>query len=200
MIRIGLTGGIGSGKSAVTDRFRRLGVPVIDADIITRELVIPGSPALHMIVERFGETVTEPTGQLDRKALRKIIFEDKLARHDLEKILHPAVREEIDRRLRSLTAPYCLVVVPLMVESGMTTMFERIIVVDCHETQQIERVMQRDGCSEQEARTIINSQARRKERVDIATDIIQNTGDFNSLDHEVKRLHRFFLDLAGKRV
>ena len=200
MIRIGLTGGIGSGKSAVADRFKRYGIPVIDSDILTRELVVPGSSALQDIVQRFGETITNPEGQLDRKALRKIIFEDRQARRDLESILHPAVREEINKRLNGLNAPYCLVVIPLMVESGMTTMFERIIVVDCSEAQQIERVMQRDSCSEQEARNILNSQASRRDRLNIATDIIQNTGDFNDLERKVERLHHFFLGLAGKKM
>jgi dephospho-CoA kinase len=200
MIRIGLTGGIGSGKSAVTDRFKRFGIPVIDSDILTRELVTPGSPALQIIVQRFGEAIVAPDGHLDRKALRTIIFNDQQARRDLESILHPAVREEIFKRLSSLDAPYCLVVVPLLVESGMTAMFERIIVVDCNETQQIERVMQRDGSSEQEAHTILDSQVNRRDRLDFATDIIQNTGDFNDLDRKVERLHHFFLDLAGKKV
>lgn len=200
MMRVGLTGGIGSGKSAVADRFKRLGVPIIDADVITRELVLPGSPALQQIVARFGNAVTDPDGHLDRKTLRRIIFEDQRARRDLESILHPAVREEIHNQIRLLTAPYCLVVVPLLVESRMTAMFERIIVVDCEERQQIERVMQRDGNSEQEVRKILSSQASRKERLSIATDTIQNTGKFSNLDREIERLHHFFLDLAGKKV
>lgn len=199
-MRVGLTGGIGSGKSAVAGRFNRLGVPLIDADIITRELMLPGSPAWEQIVARFGRTITGPDGHLDRKALRRIIFEDQQARYDLERILHPAVREEIHNQLGRITAPYCIVVVPLMVESSMTKMFERIIVVDCDERSQIERVMHRDGNSEQEVRRILSSQASRKARLDIATDVIQNTGKFGDLDREVERLHHFFLDLAGKKM
>ncbi len=200
MLIVGLTGGIGSGKSAVTERFKRLGIPIIDADVITRELVAPGSQALKRIVERFGEKIVDQSGSLDRQQLRQIVFADSSARKDLERILHPEVGNEIVECLKEIQAPYSLVVVPLMVEAGMVELFDRVIVVDCDETEQIKRVVQRDGCSEQQAKAILHSQANREARLAIATDIIQNTESIDRLDHQVAQLHDRLLELAENQT
>lgn len=197
MFNVGLTGGIGSGKTAVADRFKRFNVPLIDADVITRELVAPGAPALDCIVQRFGETVLKHNGELDRRQLREIIFQDPEARKDLEAILHPEVHHEIAKRLARISAPYGLAVVPLLVETGMSDLFDRIIVVDCDEAEQIKRVMQRDACSKQHAQAVLQTQANRAARLAIATDIIHNGADFAQLDQEVKRLHYRLIELAG---
>lgn len=199
MLRVALTGGIGSGKSAVADRFRDLGIPIIDADIITRELVKPGSPALQRIAERFGNSVLGTHGRLNRRKLRQLIFEDQNTRHDLEDILHPRVKTAILGQLRGLSSPYALVVVPLLVESGMVGMFDRVLVVDCDETAQIKRVIKRDNCSENEAHAIIQSQASRHKRLAIATDVINNGGDIRLLNTQIQQLHQSFLDLLKQK-
>jgi dephospho-CoA kinase len=196
MIRVGLTGGIGSGKTVVANRFERLGTPVIDSDIITRELVVPGSLALKRIIESFGEDIVDAKGNLDRQKLRQTIFADHTARRNLEEILHPMVRQEIARQLSGLSSPYALVVIPLMVESGMVGMFDRVIVVDCDEEEQIKRVIKRDSCSKDEVDAIIQTQTSRNKRLAIATDIINNTVDIRSLDGQVERMHQHFLSLA----
>jgi len=199
MIRVGLTGGIGSGKTVVANRFEQLGIPVIDSDIITRELVVPGSIALKRIIKRFGEDIVDAKGNLDRKKLRKTIFTDHTARLNLEEILHPIVRQEITRQLSGLDSPYALVVIPLMVESGMVKMFDRVLVVDCYEEEQIKRVIKRDNCSKDEVDAIIQTQTSRNKRLAIATDIINNTVDFQSLDGQVERMHQHFLSLAKNK-
>lgn len=198
MLNVGLTGGIGSGKTTVADRFKRFNVPFIDADVITRELVVPGSPALASIVQRFGETVLHQSGELDRRQLREIVFHDPRAKKDLEAILHPGVHKEIAERLAGISAPYGLAVVPLLVETGMSDLFDRIIVVDCDEAEQIKRVMHRDACSEQHAQAVLLTQANRAARLAIATDVIHNGADLAQLDLAVKRLHYRLLELAGK--
>ena len=199
MISIGLTGGIGSGKTAVANRFKQFDIPVIDADIITRKLVVPGSIALERIVKRFGEDIVDANQNLDRHKLRQIIFRNQTARRDLEEILHPMVRQEITKQLSRLSSPYVLVVVPLMVESGMVAMFDRVIVVDCEEAEQIKRVIKRDHCTKDEVNAIIQTQIPRNKRLAIATDIINNTGDIGSLDGQVERMHYSFLSLVEKK-
>lgn len=196
MLRIGLTGGIGSGKTAAANYFEQLGVPVIDSDNITRELVTPGSPALQQIVNRFGKEFVDANGNLNRRLLRQSIFANDLARRDLEKILHPMVRQEIKKQLSRLSSPYVLVVVPLMVESDMVTMFDRVIVVDCSEEEQIKRVTKRDSCTKDEVAAILNTQTSRNKRLEIATDIIKNVSNILSLERQVIQLHHRFLNLA----
>lgn len=199
MISVGLTGGIGSGKTAAANRFMQLGIPVIDSDIITRELVVPGSLTLKRIIKRFGKDFIDSNGSLDRRKLRQTIFADQSARRDLEGILHPMVRQEIAKQLSTLSSPYALVVVPLMLESDMVTMFDRVIVVDCEEAEQIKRVIKRDNCSKDEVDAIIQAQASRNMRLAIATDIINNTDDIRSLDGQVERMHHSFLNLAERK-
>ncbi len=197
MLKIGLTGGIASGKTTVSDHFSRLGVPVVDTDLISRELVQPGQPALGQIADRLGEEFILPDGHLDRPALRRHVFSRPEARRILEDILHPAIRRETERRLKEITGtPYAMVVIPLLVEKRLQDMVDRILVVDIPEELQIRRLCQRDGISSTEAERILQAQANRQQRLKAADDIIDNTGDPASLPARVHTLHDYYLSLA----
>lgn len=197
MLVIGLTGGIGSGKSAISARFEALGVPCIDADRLTRELVAPGTPLLDTIVTAFGAEVLLDNGTLDRGALRTRIFADPAARQRLEALMHPAVRAETDRRLAALDAPYCVLVVPLLVETGGADRVHRVLVVDADEATQTRRTMTRDGVNAEHVEAIMKSQASRAERLRSADDVIDNSADIHALDAVVLRLHERYLGLAA---
>jgi dephospho-CoA kinase len=199
MLTIGLTGGVGCGKSTIADLFQRQNVPVIDADIIARDLVAPDSRILRDIVAAFGEGILLPDGQLNRRKLRRIAFEQPENRRRLENILHPAMRSEILARKDMPSTPYCLVVIPLLVESGMIDLVDRVLVVDCDEAQQIARVTARDSCTADEVRAIIASQASRDTRLAAADDVILNTGDIGHVTLEVARLHQQYLARALER-
>jgi dephospho-CoA kinase len=199
MLTIGLTGGVGCGKSTIADLFQRQNVPVIDADIIARDLVAPDSRILRDIVAAFGEGILLPDGQLNRRKLRRIAFEQPENRRRLENILHPAMRSEILARKDMPSTPYCLVVIPLLVESGMIDLVDRVLVVDCDEAQQIARVTARDSCTADEVRAIIASQASRDTRLAAADDVILNTGDIGHVTLEVARLHQQYLVRALER-
>lgn len=196
MLVIGLTGGIGCGKSAVAERFRRLGVPVIDADEAAREVVEPGTPGLARVRERFGEQVIGADGRLDRRRLREIVFSDPQARRDLEQILHPLIRRHMRRQLASLQVPYAILAIPLLLETGQTGEVDRVLVVDCPEAQQIERVCSRDGMDAASARAILAAQASREQRLQAADDVIDNSGPLEQLASQVRALHRKYLALA----
>ena len=200
MLIIGLTGGIGSGKSAVSARFEALGVPCIDADRLTRELVAPGTPLLAEIVAAFGDDLLLDDGTLDRGALRAHIFGDQAARARLESLMHPAVRRETDRRIARLDAPYCLLVIPLLVETGGTDRVHRVLVVDVDEATQLRRTMARDEVDESHVRSILQSQASRAQRLRVADDVIDNSGPAAALDREVRALHDRYSTLAASRV
>lgn len=196
---IGLTGGIGSGKTAASDAFARHGVPVIDTDDIARELVQPGRPALAEITRRFGADCLNSDDGLDRRALRQRVFADPRARRDLEAILHPRIRAEVQARIAALDAPYCLVVVPLLVEHPeFRSLMDRILVVDVPEVQQIERVMRRDGVDETQARAVLAAQVDRMDRLAIADDLIDNSADPAALETQVATLHARYLAEAGQ--
>lgn len=197
MLSVGLTGGIGCGKSAAAEEFIRLGVPIIDADAITRELTSPDSALLGRIAQEFGDAVLNSAGELDRRALRGLIFNDSGLRKKLEAIIHPAVKMEITRKVQAVNSAYCVTVVPLMLESGMHEMFDRILVVDCSHEQQIARVTVRDQCQEEEVHAIINSQASRKQRLTIATETLSNTGNLQSLHESIKLIHDNYLVLSA---
>ncbi len=199
MLVVGLTGGIGSGKSTVAERFAARGVPVIDMDAIARELTAPGRPALDEIAAAFGPDILEPGGGLDRAALRRKIFADPGARRRLEAILHPRIRAEVERRLRELDVPYAVVVIPLLVESGQRDLVDRVLVVDAPEDLQVRRAMARDGIGADEARAVLAAQAGRRERLAAADDVIANDGGLDALDRAVAALHRHYLDLAAAR-
>lgn len=199
MLTVGLTGGVGCGKSTVARRLREHGVPIIDADEITRELVAPGSPLLERIVAAFGESVLDAAGRLDRRRLRERVFQDPEARRRLEQILHPAVRREIEARIRALDqASYCVVVVPLLVETGMDALFDRVVVIDCTPKLQVRRVCARDGCPETQVEAIIASQAPREARLARATDVIENNGKLAQLLRDTDTLHRRLLDQSSE--
>lgn len=199
MLKIGLTGGIASGKSEAARRFAALRVPVIDADQLAREAVAPGTAGLQAIVTEFGEEVLRSDGTLDRRALRDRVFADAASRRRLEAIVHPRVRALLDARLDAAEAPYVLVMAPLLVESGLAREMDRVLVVDVPEATQLQRLTARDGESEVGARRILAAQARRSERLEAADDVIVNDADLAELDAAVQRLHRRYLELAAGR-
>ena len=197
MLVIGLTGGIASGKTTVSDRFAALGVPVIDTDRIAREVVAPGTDGLHRLVQAFGSGVLLADGQLDRGALRQRVFSDPAERGRLEGILHPLIRETALARLAALDAPYAIVVVPLLLETDFHTLVQRILVVDAEEHLQRQRLQERDGCSAEEAGRILAAQASRRRRRQAANDILCNNDDLDALDRQIRELHRRYLTLAA---
>ena len=196
-LRIGLTGGIASGKSTVADLFAELGVPVIDTDVIAREVVAPGQPALEEIGNRFGPQVMDADGRLDRAAMRKRIFSDDKARRELEAILHPRIGAETRRKSESAGGPYQLIVVPLLTSSALRDYVDRILVVDCEEERQIERLLARDAETEEQARRILATQSSRAERLAIADDVINNNNSIDSLRGQVADLDRDYRRIAA---
>lgn len=210
MLRVGLTGGIASGKSLVADAFARLGVPVVDADVLAREVVAPGSDGLAAVVDAFGPEVLDADGRLDRRQLRARIFADDAARTRLEQILHPRIRTAMDARLdahEQAGAEWALAVIPLLVETGQQARFDRILVVDAPTSVQLARLQARDGASEAEARAILDRQVGREERLRHAHDVIVNDGDSTSdstrgsgLQARITELDAQYRRLAGERA
>lgn len=194
---LGLTGGIGSGKSAVAQGFIERGVHVVDADHAARWVVEPGRPALARIVEHFGNGVLQANGELDRAALRKLIFTDPEQRRWLESLLHPLIGQEIVQVLARAESPYAILVSPLLVESGQRHMTQRILVVDTPADLQVQRTIARDQSPEEQVRAIMQAQASREERLRHADDVLNNDRDLAWLDAEVERLHTFYLTLRG---
>ncbi len=199
MLVVTLTGGVGSGKSSVAARLSGLGVPVIDADAISHALTAPGSPVLALIAEAFGARFIDAGGHLDRAAMRALVFGDSSARARLESILHPRIVAEIQRRLAQLSAPYAVLEIPLLFETGQTDLADRILVVDLPESEQIRRVRRRSGLDVAEIQCIIDSQVARSRRLAGADDIIDNSGDPQALEDQVNRLHYYYLELAATR-
>ncbi|TXH75878.1 dephospho-CoA kinase [Thiobacillus sp.] len=194
MFKVGLTGGIGSGKSTVADLFAGHGVPVIDADVIARALTVRGGVALDAVRAAFGDQVMQADGALDRAALRRRIFSDADARHQLEAILHPRIRSVVEQQLAALSAPYVLIVIPLLVETGAyQEILDRVLLVDCPEEQQITRVMTRSGLTRDEVEAILAVQAGRAARLAIADDVISNATSPEALRTQVAALHRRYL-------
>ena len=194
---LGLTGGIGSGKSAAAEHFAALGVHVVDADHAARWVVEPGRPALAKIAEHFGDAVLQADGQLDRSALRSLIFSDPELRRWLEALLHPLIREEIALNLAQAKSPYAILVSPLLIESGQYATTQRVLVIDAPQALQIERTLLRDNTSEQQVQAILKAQASREERLRHADDVLVNDKDLAALKTEVERLHHFYLTLRG---
>jgi len=194
--RVGLTGGIASGKSVVADMFADLGVPVIDTDVIAREVVEPGQPALEEIRERFGEHMIDAAGNLDRAVMRKEIFANENARSDLEAILHPRIGAETRRQADAADGDYQLIVIPLLTESALLEFVDRVLVVDCSEDLQIRRLRARDIETIEQARRILKAQASREERLAIADDVIVNDGSLRDTREAVTRLDREYRHLA----
>lgn len=194
---IGLTGGIGSGKTAASREFCRLGATIVDTDLIARELVEPGQAALSEISAAFGEQLIDATGRLDRSQLRQAVFGDPGQRKKLENILHPRIRERAVSLANQAETPYCILVIPLLVESARDYPLDRILVIDTPRDLQYQRVAARDAISTGEIDAILATQASRQERLDIADDVIVNDSDLEHLHNEIRRLHQFYLQLAA---
>ncbi len=193
---IGLTGGIGSGKSAVTSLFAAHGVDIVDADIVARDVVTPGSVGLSEIAKKFGDDILLPDGTLNRSHLRELVFHDETNKAWLNGLLHPLIREGMREGIANSKSAYCILAVPLLIENELTSMVNRVLVIDCTEQQQLERAMLRDGSSEQTIRHIMASQATREQRLQAADDIIDNSGALDTLPGQVDTLHNRYLQLA----
>jgi dephospho-CoA kinase len=196
MLVVGLTGGIGSGKTTVADRFAARGVPILDADVIAHELVEPGQPTLAAIVAAFGADLLTPEGRLDRPRLRGLVFADPARRTQLEAIVHPAVRRRLEAGIAALRAPYCLVVIPLLFEAGLEDLVDRVLVVDVPPAVQITRVTQRDGVARSSVESIMAAQLSRAERLARADDVVNNGVDLATLESRIEALDRFYRRFA----
>lgn len=197
VFRVALTGGIASGKSTVADMFGDLGAVLIDTDIIAREVVLPGTPGLQDIVDSFGAGMLDGDGMLDRPAMRRLVFADDSKRQQLEAILHPKIRRETERQMQTHGGPYQIVIVPLLVESPLKSLVDRIVVVDCSEEVQLERLLARDTGTEVQARRMMEAQASREERLALADDVIANDADIAETRMQVAALHARYLSLAA---
>lgn len=198
---VGLTGGIGSGKSTVADLFVAQGAALVDTDAIAHELTGPGGAAMAQLVAAFGSAVARPDGAMDRAAMRRLVFADPSAKARLENILHPLIRQLSAERCRAATAPYVILAVPLLVESGTyRERCDRVVVVDCPESLQIERVMARSGLSAAEVKAIMANQASRPQRLAAADDIVLNDGDLPGIYPQVIALHQKYLVLSAEKV
>ena len=195
---VGITGGIGSGKSAVTSRLEQHGITVVDADVVAREVVEPGSPVLAAIAEHFGEHILQPNGALDRAALRKIVFETPAEREWLESVTHPAIREAIAAQLTAATSPYVVLSSPLLLEAGQSAFAQHVVVVDVPEEVQLSRTCARDNNDEALVRNIMAAQLPRAERCARADEVIDNNGSLGALQQAVDALHERLLVLASE--
>lgn len=200
MLKVGLTGGIGSGKSAVSRLFAELGAPIIDADLIARQLVEPGQYALRKLAEAFGDAILNVDGSLNRAKLRQLAFSDPQIKQQLDAIMHPLIYREIDIQVSQLQYPYCVIVIPLLLETEKTQSVDRVLVVDCPPETQLQRVLDRDEINEEQAKAIIAAQADREKRLVHANDIIDNSKTWASLAEQVKNLHNSYLLLATART
>ena len=194
--RVGLTGGIASGKSTAAKFFGALGVPIIDSDQVARDVVEPGQPPLERLVERFGPSILTEDGHLDRPALRNIVFSDPMARADLEALTHPAIGAAMEARSAEAGGIYQVLVIPLLVEKNLGQQLDRVLVVDCEEELQIRRLQARDGSTLEQAQAILNAQASRATRLKAAHDVVKNDGDMSAVRDQVASLHAKYLELA----
>lgn len=195
-LKIGLTGGIASGKSAAGRCFEALGVPVIDTDQLAREVVAPGEPALQAVVDALGSDLLTPEGSLDRRALRARVFANAAMRQRLEGILHPAIRQALAARLATISAPYVVIAIPLLAETGRSDRVDRVLVIDCPPETQLTRLLARDGETEAGARAILAAQASREARLAIADDVVENIGSIDDLARQILALHQHYQALA----
>ncbi len=200
MYILGITGGIGSGKTAVSDRFQEYGIDVIDADLLSRVVVEKGRPALNKIAEHFGESILTPDGELNRAELRSRIFKDPEEKQWLENLLHPLIGEELMNQLAAASSEYVILASPLLTESGQDALCDAVVVVDVPESVQLERTVKRDDNDAEQVQRIIASQASRETRLSKASHIIENTQGFEYLDQEVSRLHDFFKTQAATKA
>lgn len=200
MLIIGLTGGIGSGKTAASDYLAAKGITVVDADVVARLVVEPGQPALQAIEQHFGSQVIQADGALDRRALREIVFAEPSARKELEAITHPAIGAEILRQLQASHSPYTLLVSPLLLESSQHKMTQRILLIDVPETLQLARTSSRDQVDEAQVKAIMAAQMSRQDKRSRADDIVVNDSDLASLHRQLDDLHQQYLKMARNNV
>ncbi|WP_429096776.1 dephospho-CoA kinase [Aeromonas media] len=201
MYVVAITGGIGSGKTTIANQFAALGIEVVDADLIAREVVAPGTPALAAIVNHFGAEMLTEQGLLDRRALRERIFSDPAAKSWLNALLHPIIRSEMLRQCAAVSSPYCLLVVPLLVENRLTELADRVLLIDVDEATQIERTCRRDGVSREQAQAILASQASRSERLAMADDVLDNqSGTTETIRARILALHETYLAFASQQA
>ena len=198
MFVVGLTGGIGSGKTAATDHLARRAVPIVDADLASRAVVAPGEPALDAIVDRFGKPVLQDDGSLDRRALRDIVFSDEQARRDLEAITHPAIGRELYRQIHTSDSPYTVLVSPLLLEGSQKEMVHRILVIDVPPEVQVARTVARDTVPEAQVQAIMRAQMDRERRLAAAHDVVKNHGPLRHLHERLDALHETYLELAQR--
>lgn len=194
---VGLTGGIGSGKSAATAYFEKLGIDIVDADEVARDVVAPGSKGLKEIVNRFGNNILLEDGNLNRATLREKVFSDINEKNWLNNLLHPLIRLRMQHLIGESTSPYCILSVPLLVENKLTEMCNYVIVVDCPETMQLERALKRDGSTEETIRNIMASQATRNERIEAADTVLDNSTTLSALSAQIADLHNTLLALSS---
>lgn len=195
---VALTGGIASGKSAVAEIFSQLGAPVLDTDQIARDVVEPGTPTLGKLVDEFGTDILDANGRLDRARMRARVFADPAQRKRLEAITHPAIRDELAARSQRARGPYQVHVIPLLIEGGRSDLYDRILVVDTGEAEQLKRLLARDGSNLELAQQILAAQVSREDRLDAADDVIVNTGTLQDLRQFVQTLHRNYTMLAER--
>ena len=201
MYVVAITGGIGSGKTTIANQFAALGIEVVDADLIAREVVAPGTPALAAITSHFGPEILTEQGLLDRRVLRERIFSDQAAKSWLNALLHPIIRSEMLRQCAAVSSPYCLLVVPLLVENRLTELADRVLVIDVDEATQIERTCHRDGVSREQAQAILASQASRSERLAMADDVLDNqSGTTETIRARILALHETYLAFASQQA
>ncbi|MAL84428.1 MAG: dephospho-CoA kinase [Idiomarina sp.] len=190
---VGVTGGIGSGKSAATAEFEKLGITVVDADVVARRVVMPGTPCLQAIAEHFGNQLLTEGGELNRKALRQRVFSNPREKEWLNKLLHPAIRQELISQLEQADSPYVILSAPLLLENGLEKYCQRVLVVDAPESLQISRTIQRDDSPKKEVEAIMKAQLSRSERLKKANDVLNNDGSLEQLEQQVLQLHQRYL-------
>lgn len=201
MYVVAITGGIGSGKTTVANQFAALGIDVIDADLIAREVVEPGTPALAAIASHFGPGILDEQGRLDRRVLRERVFSEPAAKSWLNALLHPLIRSEMLRQCTAASSPYCLLVVPLLVENRLMNLANRVLVIDVDEATQIERTCRRDGVSREQAEAILAAQASRAERLAVADDVLDNqNGTSDTIQSRILALHETYLAFASQQA
>jgi dephospho-CoA kinase len=196
ILSVALTGGVGTGKSTVTSKFHALGTPIIDSDIISRSIVEPGKPCLDAIIGEFGKNILDLRGEIHRRKLRKIIFNDSEAKKKLENILHPVIYKEIDKEISNIDYAYCLIAIPLLIETRATDRFDRILLIDVTEKKQLLRASKRDKASIKYISETIKNQTSRNQRLHYADDIIDNNNEVEKLDYIVEMLHKKYLRLS----
>ncbi|WP_429234009.1 dephospho-CoA kinase [Aeromonas salmonicida] len=201
MYIVAITGGIGSGKTTIANQFAELGIDIVDADVIAREVVEPGTPALAAIAAQFGPEMLDPQGRLDRRRLRERVFSDPDAKAWLNGLLHPLIRQEMLRQCANARSPYCLLVVPLLIENRLTQLANRVLVIDVDEATQIERTCRRDGVSRAQAEAILAAQASRAERLAAADDVLDNQNDVaETIKRRILALHETYMAFASQQA